>query len=202
MKPKRTVGRPKRTTSQLPPTSQRILETTEALLEQKGFAGTSMEDISASVGITKGTLYHHFASKDDLITQMLHGILDREYALTQAALATTSSAEEQLKIMANLTFARQQHTQRIMNMVRDAQRFLPKHLWQELFTRFMNEMYTPLELIMKHGIQTKEFAPHDTTFSAWAFMGLLSHLNEPQMSQNPNRVDELLHFVIHGVGRK
>jgi AcrR family transcriptional regulator len=198
----KTVGRPK-TNADTPDTRTMILEITEQLLERTGFAGTSMEAVSLAAGITKGTLYYHFTSKDELITTMLHGVLDRERKITQAALANAQTARAQLEAMAVLSFSRQQHTQRIMMMVTDAQRFLPAHLWQELFARFMSEAHAPLENIMKFGIENQEFEPHDTQFSAWAFMGLLSQLAEPQISvSKPNMVQELLDFVIHGIGKK
>jgi AcrR family transcriptional regulator len=172
-------------------------------MDQTGYAGTSMEAVSAASGITKGTLYHHFASKDELITTMLHGVLDRERETTDSALVGIPDARGQLEAMAQLGFSRQQHTQRIMVMVTDAQRFLPEDLWHGLFLRFMSEAHAPLEEIMKLGIERGEFEPHDTTFSAWAFMGLLSQLSDSQMAQNkPNMVQELLDFVIYGIGKK
>ncbi len=162
-----------------------------------------MEALSAAAGITKGTLYHHFGSKDELITIMLNGVLDREREITREALAGAHSARAQLEAMARLGFSRQQHTQRIMAMVADAQRFLPAASWQGLFSRFMSEAHAPLEDIMKFGIERGEFEPHDTGFSAWAFMGLLSQLSEPQISQTkPDMAREMVDFVIHGIGQK
>jgi AcrR family transcriptional regulator len=181
----------------------RILEIAERLLDQTGFAGTSMEAVSAAAGITKGTLYHHFSSKDALVTTMLYTVLDREREITRQALADAPSARAQLEAMAQLGFSRQQHTQRIMAMVADAQRFLPTESWQELFSRFMSEAHAPLQDIMKFGIEQGEFEPHDTGFSAWAFMGLLSQLSDPQIAQTkPEMVRELVDFVIHGIGKK
>ncbi len=162
-----------------------------------------MEDVSAAAGLTKGTLYHYFASKDGLVTQTLHGVLDRESSVTKTALERASSAIEQLRVMAQLSFSRQQHTQRIMNMVADAQRFLPEPMWQELFARFMAEAHAPLEGIMRFGINNGEFEPHDTAFSTWAFMGLLSQLADPQLQfSQPDTVDHLLEFVLRGIGKR
>jgi AcrR family transcriptional regulator len=162
-----------------------------------------MEELSAAAGLTKGTLYHYFASKDELVTQMLHGVLDRESRVTKTALEGASSAVEQLRVMAQLSFSRQQHTQRIMKMVADAQRFLPEPMWQELFARFMAESHAPLETIMRFGIANGEFEPHDTTFSTWAFMGLLSQLADPQLQfSQPDTVDHLLEFVLRGIAKR
>ena len=47
-------------------TIRRLVETARALFAEKGFAGTSIEDISRAAGVTRGALYHHFESKTDV----------------------------------------------------------------------------------------------------------------------------------------
>ena len=63
-------------------TRERILETALELFSQCGYLGTSMSDIAKELGITKGALYKHYASKqeilDSIITRM--GELDLERA--------------------------------------------------------------------------------------------------------------------------
>ena len=43
-----------------------ILEAAVRLIRQKGFAATSVDDLCAAAGVTKGAFFHHFRSKDDL----------------------------------------------------------------------------------------------------------------------------------------
>lgn len=51
-----------RTTS----TRERLIADTERLVHQRGFAATSVKDVLAVTGVTKGALYHHFPGKGDL----------------------------------------------------------------------------------------------------------------------------------------
>jgi TetR/AcrR family transcriptional regulator, transcriptional repressor for nem operon len=44
----------------------RILDAAEALVLDKGFGGTSLDEVIASAGTTKGGFFHHFASKREL----------------------------------------------------------------------------------------------------------------------------------------
>lgn len=47
-------------------TRQMIIEKSAAILNQKGFAATSLADIMAATKLEKGGIYNHFEGKDDL----------------------------------------------------------------------------------------------------------------------------------------
>ena len=44
-------------------TKRKIFETSMELFAKKGYEATSIEEITSVVGVAKGTLYYHFASK-------------------------------------------------------------------------------------------------------------------------------------------
>lgn len=50
---------------------QLILRAAGELLLEKGYHETSMEDIAAHVGISKGAVYLHFASKEELVRALM-----------------------------------------------------------------------------------------------------------------------------------
>ena len=47
-------------------TKRKIFETSMKLFAEKGYDATSIEEITATVGVAKGTLYYHFASKEEI----------------------------------------------------------------------------------------------------------------------------------------
>lgn len=47
-------------------TKRKIFETSMKLFAEKGYDATSVEDITANVGVAKGTLYYHFSSKEEI----------------------------------------------------------------------------------------------------------------------------------------
>jgi AcrR family transcriptional regulator len=55
------------------------------LFHQRGYAGASMREIAASVGIEPPSLYHHFASKEDLLWELIRDVLERIEAAWQVA---------------------------------------------------------------------------------------------------------------------
>lgn len=59
-------------------TKKRVTEAARALFAQKGYAATSIEDIVAVTGSSKGNIYYHFQSKEGLFLHLLHE-WDREW---------------------------------------------------------------------------------------------------------------------------
>jgi len=48
-----------------------ILDAADELFAQKGYDGTSTNDILEKVGIARGTLYHHFKSKEEIMDALI-----------------------------------------------------------------------------------------------------------------------------------
>ena len=52
-------------------TKENILEIAQGLMLQKGFSGTSLDEIISASNITKGGFFYHFESKNDLAKHMM-----------------------------------------------------------------------------------------------------------------------------------
>ncbi|MCX8130875.1 MAG: TetR/AcrR family transcriptional regulator [Clostridia bacterium] len=67
-----------------------ILDAADALFGQKGFDGTSTNDILEKVGIARGTLYYHFKSKEDIMDALIERYNVRLLGAAQEAAADKS----------------------------------------------------------------------------------------------------------------
>ena len=52
-------------------TKRKIFETSLKLFSEKGYDATSIEEITAVVGVAKGTLYYHFTSKEEIFNFLI-----------------------------------------------------------------------------------------------------------------------------------
>lgn len=57
-------------------TKQRLIRTAERLIGLYGYENVSVDQIVAECGIAKGTFYHHFKSKDELMARICSSIYD------------------------------------------------------------------------------------------------------------------------------
>ena len=70
---------------QLQERERAILAVAAELLAEQGYRDTSMDDIAARLGLSKGTLYHHFPGKDDLMAALYQERLEGLLAALQSA---------------------------------------------------------------------------------------------------------------------
>jgi AcrR family transcriptional regulator len=59
-------------------TRERILEVAQAAILEKGFGGTSIDELIAAVGITKGGFFYHFRDKSELAKALLQRYVEHE----------------------------------------------------------------------------------------------------------------------------
>ncbi len=103
-------------------TKRKIFETSLKLFSQKGYDATSIEEITATVGVAKGTLYYHFSSKEEIFnflieegmkllinsikikTNKCENTLDKIKAISLIQLKTVMKYEELLTIVMSQTW--------------------------------------------------------------------------------------------------
>ncbi|MEP2023505.1 MAG: TetR/AcrR family transcriptional regulator [Reichenbachiella sp.] len=128
-------------------TKEKILENAEALFNKYGVRSVSMDDIARELSISKKTIYQFFKDKDELVTLITKGHIDRERATMAEIKNTTSNAVEELF---NLSHCIREHIKEINpSMLFDIQKFHPNAwaLWLEYKSVFIKN--TILDVIAK-----------------------------------------------------
>ena len=87
-------------------TREHIMATAENIILQRGYSGTSIEDIIGQAGITKGGFFYHFDGKNDLAKNLILRYLDKDVQffteLAERAQALTEDPLQQLLIFLKL----------------------------------------------------------------------------------------------------
>lgn len=64
---------------------------------EKGFAATNLREVAAASGLKIGSLYNHIASKEDLLLQVMGGVIDDLIEAQQKALTVEGDSVERLR---------------------------------------------------------------------------------------------------------
>jgi len=67
-----------------------LLEAALRIFAERGYANTRLEDVAASVGVTKGTIYHYFATKEELLFRAIEHFHDQAFHPLERALRERS----------------------------------------------------------------------------------------------------------------
>lgn len=77
-----------------------LLEKAAELIARNGFEGTSMRDIAASVDMLPGSLYYHFASKEDMLLEIHEKVVQSMIERVKAAISTAAAPWDQIEAAA------------------------------------------------------------------------------------------------------
>jgi TetR/AcrR family transcriptional repressor of nem operon len=75
-------------------TRTRLLDAAEQLVERNGFAATSVDQILAAAGSSKGAFFHHFDSKRDLAAALVERYVDADLALLHRGLEAADGVDD------------------------------------------------------------------------------------------------------------
>jgi AcrR family transcriptional regulator len=76
---------------------EQILETAMRLFIEKGIHGTATSLIAKEAGVATGTLFHHFASKEELVHALYHSIYDSLLKYKEEHFDATADIREKLR---------------------------------------------------------------------------------------------------------
>lgn len=136
---------------------ENILAASTKLMAKKGIKNTSLADIAKEVGISKGTLYYHYSSKDDIICDMADMHLK---VITNALIECLkdtgfhSSTEEFISVVLNKIAAIENHGRIHMYLICEA--ITENETLRERFRIKYIEWRKALEVEIQNGTKFKD----------------------------------------------
>ena len=163
-----------------------ILATAKDLFVHNGFAGVTLDDIAAGIEFSKGTIYNHFGSKEEIYATILLDHLDD--LVTELRAATAAGRDMRAKVWnlmkAYVRFYREhrEHFKLLffIDMVSDHVR-IPGALLKEIRLRKI-ACLRELQNAVKEGVRTGEVGPGRTaarvSLLMWGTINGIIHLAE------------------------
>jgi AcrR family transcriptional regulator len=81
---------------------QEILRTAARLFQQRGYDATSMNDVAAALKLSKGGLYHHFQSKDEILFEIMNHAMEITEERVLAPVRGIADPKERLRALIRL----------------------------------------------------------------------------------------------------
>src|SRR5579863_819276 len=80
-------------------TTERLFDTAADLFWNKGFAATTTREIATAVGLQQASLYHHMASKEDLVYKICLASLQQFLADVPAAAGAVHCPTDRVRVL-------------------------------------------------------------------------------------------------------
>jgi AcrR family transcriptional regulator len=154
-------------------TRKEILDASAQIFSQKGYHGTSMQDIAGAVNLQKASLYHHVSSKQEILFELLNRGL---YLLTdkvEHSINIACSPDENLReaIAAYLT-ALTEHQDVTSVLLLEYRSLEPQYLKRHVIERDRFEQLW--RNLIESGVQEKIFSCDDPSMAARALLGVMN----------------------------
>jgi TetR/AcrR family transcriptional regulator, cholesterol catabolism regulator len=83
-------------------TKASLIRAATALLSEKSYDDTSVDDIATAAGVTKGAFYHHYAGKEELVLALQEHLLDEAIDGSAAIVAQRMAPPDELRELVRL----------------------------------------------------------------------------------------------------
>ncbi len=163
-------------------TKRKIFETSLKLFAEKGYENTSIEEITATVGVAKGTLYYHFSSKEeifyflveegikllqnsvDIKTSKYNNYVDKIKAIILIQIKIVKKYEDIITILLSQFYGNEKRNQKC----------------KEYIYEYINK----IEGIVKEGIEAKQIKQGDVKIYASEIYGLIGSCLLYKLNEN------------------
>jgi AcrR family transcriptional regulator len=186
-------------------THRRILQAALDCFSRKGYNSTTMDQIAAESGTSKGTLYWHFESKDDLLESAFRWFFKTLFGPEALAILEASpTAAGKLRILSESTVEFSQQAEGMFNLFLEfwassTNREKSANLWLDLLVEY-RDIVTG---VIDEGVEQGEFRAVDAEALAWAltaaYDGLAAYVMLKPDLDLPRIHSAFIETLLHGL---
>jgi AcrR family transcriptional regulator len=163
---------------------------------EKGFEKASMESIAKRANLSKGGVYHHFKSKDEILLSAIKKVAEpARLILDQIVDVGSSTAKLKAYITGYLKYW-SKHSKELIFTYASISKSLLNSQFFEPFEDYASETIDALEKIYRDGIENQEFKHHDCKGRALALCVALDGVTMYLHSSKKLRFSEIIENFI------
>ena len=135
-----------------------IIEAATRVFTERGFNSARMDDIVAESGLSKGTLYWYFESKEDIIVSILDRIFDWETAHLRETIAGEKTARQKLAVVVDTSIDDMKKIQPLMPIFFEFWSLSVRNQTiHSAMKRYYQQFLDVIEPIIQEGVDQGEF---------------------------------------------
>ena len=169
-----------------------IYEQATRLFAERGFAGTSLQDIADAMGMTRPALYYYVKNKDQLLARLVTEITEGPAAATEEIAGSDADARAKLRDLVLLVAGQQaRHAARFQLVIRSESE-LPDDL-AVAHEAAKRRVLDGFSRVVDQGVRSGEFRPRPVRTTALAVIGMCNWVAwwfRPGGAQSPDEVAE------------
>ncbi|MCX5849841.1 MAG: TetR/AcrR family transcriptional regulator [Deltaproteobacteria bacterium] len=120
---------------------QKLLEKSLYLFSRKGYHNINMKEIAAEIGVSTGTLYHYFPSKENMLAEMIAWIGDKNVEEYIQRTSSIESIKDRFDMIVDFWKEKSELYENIVLLAIDMYRNTDIEQWKAVYS-FFSERYT------------------------------------------------------------
>ncbi|MFJ2631644.1 TetR family transcriptional regulator [Streptomyces sp. NPDC087422] len=171
---------------------EQLLDIGRTLFAERGFEGTSVEEIAHKAGVSKPVVYEHFGGKEGLYAV----VVDREMRRLLDMVTGALTGGHPRELLEQAAFALldyiEQYTDGFRILVRDS----PVAQSTGTFASLISDIATQVEDILGHEFKRRGFDPKLAPMYAQALVGMVALTGQWWLdAQKPKKAEVVAHLV-------
>jgi AcrR family transcriptional regulator len=152
-----------------------ILDAARGLFIEKPYADVTLREITELAGVTKGALYHHFPTKEELYSQLIHRCLaDVKEAIEDALISSEGeSARDQLQKGLASFLRLSPDIRGIMRSIRRNINIFENPMRSELIKAYQEALPEQVEMLLAAGMARGEIVSTDPRLLSWQHVAVV-----------------------------
>ena len=187
-------------------TINNILAAAQQLFLAKNYRDVTMTDIAEAAHVTKGALYYHFSSKQELYFRMMFDYLREQKARMRAVVTSEGTCRMRLRRLTVDFLNLPSEKYGLMKLVRRDINNFNNPAREHLIRAYQNSLPEQVEAIICDGIRDRELVGLDPRLLAWEYVAIvevmMGNYARKVLGDSEKIADFVADMFFKGVARK